>query len=251
MRSNTVSVPQLTRSSATHNLMDDSNSSSGMRWSGGTSEDPQCSHSDLENKDLSNRRTSISNSVSRLEYGDPNNQNLLRNDPNSAFQNLLTCQLEEVISEMGRREGDLVLKPFEARGFPIEVQPGTTITWKFLSKPKSVQFCLLFRNFSQNRMALSTSNLTEGESNPGNAETSAETNKVIESNSEAKNETPKEDLNSLDELHVIIPLITCKSHKEEVKGEVLVKSAGIYTIYFDNSKSEYTSKNISYYISVS
>ena len=256
MRSNTVNVPHMTRSSTTNNLTEDSNSSSGMVWSGGTSDDPNYSNSDLEHREVNNRRASISNSiVNRLDFDDPTNRTKSPSisDPNNAFQGLMTCPLEEVISEMGRREGEIVLSPYESRGFPMEVQPGATISWHFSSKPKSIQFCLLFRSFRQNQGLTSTSELNNTETD----ETSGQGTDTVEKQSSDDLPEPngsdiaKEDIDSFDDVHVIIPLITCKSHREEVRGEVLVKTAGIYTIYFDNSKSEYTSKNISYYISVS
>ncbi|XP_056277693.1 FYVE and coiled-coil domain-containing protein 1-like [Pseudoliparis swirei] len=54
----------------------------------------------------------------------------------------------------------------------------------------------------------------------------------------------------LEQARVLIPLTRCNSHRETIQGELKVRSAGEYTLVFDNSFSRFISKKVLYHLSL-
>ncbi len=145
---------------------------------------------------------------------------------------LRSCPLNEPLIGTSSSGGELILAPMQSRGFPLHVQvAGSKISWVFRSEPKSIQFALVFNQFGG--ISSDTANSQDSESVGS-----------LESGTGSSQGAPTQ-------FHVIVPLITCKSHLEPVTGDVLVKTPGVYTVYFDNSFSKYTAKKIEYSLSIS
>ncbi|XP_059520288.1 FYVE and coiled-coil domain-containing protein 1 [Myotis daubentonii] len=54
----------------------------------------------------------------------------------------------------------------------------------------------------------------------------------------------------LDQCKVLIPITRCNSHKENIQGQLKVRTPGIYMLIFDNSFSRFVSKKVFYHLTV-
>ncbi|KAM6161058.1 FYVE and coiled-coil domain-containing protein 1 [Erethizon dorsatum] len=54
----------------------------------------------------------------------------------------------------------------------------------------------------------------------------------------------------LDQCKVLIPTTRCHSHKESIRGQLKVRSPGIYMLIFDNTFSRFISKKVFYHLTV-
>ncbi|XP_023556485.1 FYVE and coiled-coil domain-containing protein 1 [Octodon degus] len=54
----------------------------------------------------------------------------------------------------------------------------------------------------------------------------------------------------LDQCKVLIPTTRCHSHKENIRGQLKVRSPGIYMLIFDNTFSRFISKKVFYHLTV-
>lgn len=54
----------------------------------------------------------------------------------------------------------------------------------------------------------------------------------------------------LDQCKVLIPTTRCNSHKENIQGQLKVRTPGIYMLIFDNSFSRFVSKKVFYHLTV-
>ncbi|XP_027728001.1 FYVE and coiled-coil domain-containing protein 1 isoform X2 [Vombatus ursinus] len=55
---------------------------------------------------------------------------------------------------------------------------------------------------------------------------------------------------ALDQCKVLIPMIRCNSHRENIKGQLKVRNPGIYILIFDNTFSRFISKKVFYHLTV-
>ncbi|XP_006893109.1 PREDICTED: FYVE and coiled-coil domain-containing protein 1 [Elephantulus edwardii] len=54
----------------------------------------------------------------------------------------------------------------------------------------------------------------------------------------------------LDQCKVLIPMTRCNSHKENIQGQLKVRTPGIYMLIFDNTFSRFVSKKVFYHLTV-
>uniref|UniRef100_A0A452TDT8 FYVE and coiled-coil domain-containing protein 1 n=1 Tax=Ursus maritimus TaxID=29073 RepID=A0A452TDT8_URSMA len=54
----------------------------------------------------------------------------------------------------------------------------------------------------------------------------------------------------LDQCKVLIPMTRCSSHKENIQGQLKVRTPGIYMLIFDNTFSRFVSKKVFYHLTV-
>ncbi|XP_055985400.1 FYVE and coiled-coil domain-containing protein 1 [Sorex fumeus] len=54
----------------------------------------------------------------------------------------------------------------------------------------------------------------------------------------------------LDQCKVLIPTTRCNSHKESIRGQLKVRTPGIYMLIFDNTFSRFVSKKVFYHLTV-
>uniref|UniRef100_A0A452QC44 GOLD domain-containing protein n=1 Tax=Ursus americanus TaxID=9643 RepID=A0A452QC44_URSAM len=54
----------------------------------------------------------------------------------------------------------------------------------------------------------------------------------------------------LDQCKVLIPTTRCSSHKENIQGQLKVRTPGIYMLIFDNTFSRFVSKKVFYHLTV-
>ncbi|KAM6170602.1 FYVE and coiled-coil domain-containing protein 1 isoform 2-T2 [Rhynchocyon petersi] len=54
----------------------------------------------------------------------------------------------------------------------------------------------------------------------------------------------------LDQCKVLIPMTRCNSHKENIQGQIKVRTPGVYMLIFDNTFSRFVSKKVFYHLTV-
>ncbi|XP_075403348.1 FYVE and coiled-coil domain-containing protein 1 isoform X2 [Tenrec ecaudatus] len=54
----------------------------------------------------------------------------------------------------------------------------------------------------------------------------------------------------LDQCKVLIPMTRCNSHKESIRGQLKVRTPGVYMLIFDNTFSRFISKKVLYHLTV-